>query len=76
VEPDNWVFDRLPLAAGYADKGDTVKPAAARTELQKRMPGYSISIFKAGRCWDHPAFLRQAKKRLFPGLRKAGVPEN
>jgi hypothetical protein len=52
-----------------------VKAAAAHTELRKRLPGYSISVFKARQYSDHPAFLRQAEEHLFPGLRKAGVPE-
>jgi len=37
----------LYSTAAYAEKGEMTKAAAARGELEKRLPGYTISILKS-----------------------------
>jgi hypothetical protein len=36
----------------------------------------SIANVKALRFSDNPIFLRQLEDHVYPGLRKAGIPEN
>ena len=63
------------LAAAYATKGDEAKAVLAKAEVDKRVPGYTISILKSEGYSSHPNYMQQAEAHLFPGLRKAGVPE-
>jgi len=72
---DTWYFDHLLLAAAYGNKGDAARAAAARTELEKLEPGFSIEVLKARRYSDRPAYIEQAERHLYPGLRLAGVPD-
>jgi hypothetical protein len=72
---DNWYFDHLLLAAAYANKGDASKTAMAKAEIDKRVPGYTVSILKSKGYSSHPNYVQQAKAHLYPGLRKAGIPE-
>jgi hypothetical protein len=72
---DTWYWDQVLLAAAYANKGELQKAAAARAQLDKLLPGYSIAVSKSRRYSTEPAFLQQAEQHLHAGLRKAGVPE-
>jgi adenylate cyclase len=70
-----WYIDQVVLAAAYANNGDRAKAAAAKGELDRLVPGYSIAVWKAKRYSEEPAFLQQSEGHLLAGLRKAGVPE-
>jgi hypothetical protein len=63
------------LVAAYAQHGDAEKAAVAKRELLKRQPGYTIAKDKATRFSDEPEFVRQLDEYFYPGLRKAGIPE-
>jgi class 3 adenylate cyclase/TolB-like protein len=71
---DTWYFDHVLLAAAYANKSEATK-AAAKAELDKRLPGYTISILKSKGYSSQPNYGQQAETHLYPGLRKAGIPE-
>jgi TolB-like protein len=72
---DGYYFDYVLLAAAYGNKGDLAKASIAKVELERRVPGYSIAILQAKKYSRHPDYARQAEAHLYPGLRKAGVPE-
>jgi hypothetical protein len=72
---DTWYFNHLLLAAAYANKGDAAKAAMAKADFEKRVPGYTISILKSKGYSSHPNYVQQAEAHLYPGLRKAGIPE-
>ncbi len=72
---DSWL-PHLDLVAAYAQKGDMAKAAMAKTEVLNRQPQMSIANVKALRFSDNPIFLRQLEDHVYPGLRKAGIPEN
>ena len=65
----------LYLTAAYAQKGETAKAAAAKAQLLKYQPGYTIARFKALRISDNPIYWQQAEAHIFTGLRKTGIPE-
>jgi DNA-binding winged helix-turn-helix (wHTH) protein/TolB-like protein/tetratricopeptide (TPR) repeat protein len=65
----------LYLVAAYAQKGDLVKAGAAKVELLNREPGLSITRLRALRTSNNPIFWQQMEDHIFPGLRKAGIPE-
>ena len=58
-----------------AQKGETAKAAAAKAQLLKYQPGYTIARFKALRISDNPIYWQQAEAHIFTGLRRAGIPE-
>ena len=64
------------LAAAYANSGDTEKAAAAKAEVLRLVPGFTVSQLRAKRHSDHPEYVKLAEKYWYAGLRKAGVPEN
>jgi len=64
------------MAAAYANHGDMEKAAAAKTELLRIVPGYTISQLRAKRYSDHPEYQRLAEKYWYEGLPKAGIPES
>ena len=72
---DNSHFTYMLLATAYADGGDRAKAATARTELLKRVPGYSINALRSKGYSSHPRYAAQAEQHIYPGLRAAGVPE-
>jgi hypothetical protein len=51
------------------------RAGATKSELLKRQPGYSIAKERARLFSSHPEFVRQVETHLYPGLRKAGLPE-
>ncbi len=63
------------LAAAYANNGDTEKAAAAKAEVLRTVPGFTISQLRARRHSDHPEYVKLAEKYWYAGLRKAGFPE-
>ena len=74
LDDAEW-HNQLLLVAAYAQHGDAEKAAVAKRELLKRQPGYTIAKDKATRFSDEPEFVRQLDEYFYPGLRKAGIPE-
>ncbi len=74
LDADDWWVD-LFLAAAYGHRGDMQKAAAAKAEVLRLVPGYSIARLKANGYSLNPAFIRLAEEHFYSGLRKAGLPE-
>jgi tetratricopeptide (TPR) repeat protein len=72
---DSWL-PYVDLVAAYAQKGDMAKTVVAKAEVLTRQPRMSIANVKALRLSDNPIFLRQLEDHVYPGLRKADIPEN
>jgi tetratricopeptide (TPR) repeat protein len=71
----NDVYDvQVMLAAAYADRGDMAKVAAAKAEVLRASPGFTIATAEQ-RHLNDPEYLRLAEPYLYGGLRKAGFPE-
>jgi adenylate cyclase len=71
---DNY-WNYLNLTAAYAQVGDMARAAAARDELMRYVPEFTIARFKAKQWSTHPTWAQQTEEHLIAGLRKAGVPE-
>ena len=74
LDPRSWQ-NQLQLVAAYAQNGDMAKAAIAKAELLKLQPGHTIAKDRARLFSDHPEFVKQIETHLYPGLRKAGIPE-
>ena len=74
AQSDLW-WGHLYLVAAYAQRGDTEKTRAEKTELFKEQPGITITDLKSLRVSNDSAYLQQTEAHLYAGLRKAGVPE-
>jgi class 3 adenylate cyclase/tetratricopeptide (TPR) repeat protein len=70
---DYWVY--LDLATAYAQTGDLPRAQAAKAELLKRVPDFTISRLDAKRFSPHPVWIEEIRDHFYPGLRKAGVSE-
>jgi tetratricopeptide (TPR) repeat protein len=75
VSLDSYWFSKLLLVAAYANHGDMAKAAAAKADVLRTVPGYTIAQLRAKRYSDHPEYQRLAEKYWYDGLRKAGIPE-
>jgi hypothetical protein len=64
-------FPTLFLAAAYAQTGDTEKAAEALAQLEKFEPAVTISHLRTFLPYQN----QEQAKRLWEGLRKAGMPE-
>lgn len=64
--------DYMLLAAAYAQKNDMARARAAKAELMKLLPRFSIGWHAAV---SGSARARQLEPIVYAGLRKAGVPE-
>ena len=73
TDNDYWVF--LDLTAAYANTGDAARAAAAKAQLMKRVPDFTISRLEAKQFSNHPVWIDEIRKHFITGLRKAGVPE-
>jgi len=71
---EDWMVDLL-LAAAYAQNGDAAKTAAAKAEVLRRVPGYTIATLKSRGFSLNPDYIRLAEEHWYSGLRKAGFPE-
>ncbi|MEO8755450.1 MAG: hypothetical protein ABI624_22540, partial [Casimicrobiaceae bacterium] len=65
----------LNLAAAYAQLGDPAKAAAAKVEVLRAVPGYTIAVHKAKGYSANPEYLRLVEEHLYAGMRKAGFAE-
>jgi adenylate cyclase len=73
---DNTTWhNQLLLLAACAQNGDMQKAAVARAELLRRQPAFSIAKDKAAPLSHHPEYLKMLDTHYYPGLRKAGIPE-
>ena len=72
-DTDYWVY--LDLTAAYAQTGEVAKAEAAKAQLMRRVPDFTIARFLAKRFSDNPVWIEEINTRVVPGLRKAGVPE-
>ena len=70
---DYWVY--LDLTAAYAQTGDMTRAAAAKAQLMKRVPDFTISRLEAKQFSNNPVWNEEIRTHFIPGLRKAGVPE-
>jgi TolB-like protein/Tfp pilus assembly protein PilF len=74
LEP-NWLVQLL-LAAAYANHGDLEQAVATKERALRMVPGYTIAQLRAKRYSDVPEYVKLAETYWYPGLRKAGIPEN
>ena len=51
------------------------KAAAAKTEVLRHVPGYTIAMLKSRGYSLNPDYMELAEKHWYSGLRKAGIPE-
>jgi tetratricopeptide (TPR) repeat protein len=72
---DNWYEDQLWLIAAYAQRGDLAKAARAMSVLRQQQPGLTIENSLIRAMSDNPTYVRQLETHVYPGLRKAGIPE-
>jgi len=72
---DRWFYVYPLLTAAYAQSGDKVKAAAAKAELLKRAPNYTIARYVALQKSDSPKYAELTESHILAGLRKAGIPE-
>jgi len=70
---DYWVY--LDLTAAYAQTDDMARAAAAKTQLMKRVPDFTIARLEAKQFSNNPTWQREIRDNFISGLRKAGVPE-
>ena len=63
------------LAAAYANRGDVDKAVAAKNEMLRTVPGYTITQLRAKHYSDVPEYVKMAEDTWYAGLRKAGIPE-
>jgi len=72
---DRWFYVYPLLTAAYAQSGDKVKAAAAKAELLKRAPNYTIARYVALQKSDSLKYAELTESHILAGLRKAGIPE-
>jgi adenylate cyclase len=81
LEKASWENPRLPfvhayLAAAYAMKGQSERAHAQLAEAQRLSKAYASLADVAKSSWfDDPKIRALAEATYFPGLRKAGLPE-
>lgn len=71
---DSW-FVFANLTAAYALAGDMANAAAAKEQLLKGEPKFTIGAYEARRFNNTPKGVAMDRAHLIAGLRKAGVPE-
>jgi len=70
----DWKLQML-LVAAYADHGDVQEAAAAKAELLRLLPAFTVAQARASDQPSHSEYAKLAEKYLYEGLRKAGIPE-
>ena len=71
---DNLMTE-LFLAAAYAHLGDEGNAGAARDEVLRIVPGYTIAVHKSRGYSANPEYIRLTEGHLYTGMRKAGFAE-
>jgi class 3 adenylate cyclase/TolB-like protein len=75
VANHDWWLLHVYLLAAYTERGQGDKAATEKAALLKLRPGFSIAEFQALRLSDSPDWLLHHETRIYPQLRKAGIPE-
>ena len=75
VASDNFYWVYLDLVAAYAQTGDMARAEAAKAQLLKRVPDFTISRLLAKQFSSDPVWNEEIRTRFVPGWRKAGLPE-
>jgi adenylate cyclase len=70
---DYWIY--LDLTVAYAQTGDMTRAAAAKAQLMRRVPDFTISRLEAKQFSNNPTWVHEIRTHFIPGLRKAGVAE-
>ena len=70
----DWIVTSF-LTAAYANRGDMEKAVAAKNEILKVVPGYTIEQLRNKHYSDEPSYVKMAEATWYAGLRKAGIPE-
>jgi tetratricopeptide (TPR) repeat protein len=74
VGDDNyWIW--IDLASLYAQAGMADKASRAKDEVLRRVPDFTLSRLDRKRMSTDPVYLNAVRDHLYPGLRKAGLPE-
>ena len=63
------------IVAAYANQGDLAKAAAAKVDVLRVAPGYTVAQLRAKRYSDNPEYQPIADQYWYEGLRKAGFSE-
>jgi adenylate cyclase len=71
---DNFML-ALSMAAAYAHLGDAGNAAAAKAEVLRAVPGYTIAMHRSRGYSANPEYLRLVEEHLYSGMRKAGFAE-
>lgn len=72
---ENYWGTYMLLTAAYAQREDMAKALAAKSQLLKFEPGFTIARVMASRLSDNPIYLQQMETHTLAGLRKAGIAE-
>jgi adenylate cyclase len=70
-----YFFSLADLVASYAALGEREKAAAAKAQLLKLKPEFSITWYKNLKLSDNPVWEKEIEENIFAWMRKAGVPE-
>ncbi|TMG98530.1 MAG: hypothetical protein E6H71_05710, partial [Betaproteobacteria bacterium] len=72
---ENWAQNQVWLIAALAELDDRLTLDAAKKELLRKQPNFTIGGFRSQHRSRHPVWVKQADENLYAGLRKAGLPE-
>ena len=72
---ENWSQNQVWLIAALAQSDDRSALDAAKKELLRKQPGFTIGGFRSQDRSRNPVWVKQADMNLYAGLRKAGLPE-
>jgi len=75
VANHDWWLLHVYLLAAYTERGHGDKADAEKVALLNQRPGFTIGEFQALRFSDNPDWLLQHETRVYPQLRKAGIPD-
>jgi adenylate cyclase len=70
-----YFFSLADLVAAYAAIGEPEKAAAAKAQLLKLKPEFSITWYKNLKLSDNPVWEKEIEENIYAWMRKAGVPE-
>jgi adenylate cyclase len=72
---NNFLLE-LSMAAAYAHLHDAANAAAAKAEVLRAVPGYTIAVHRSRGYSANPEYLRLIEEHLYSGMRKAGFAES
>jgi tetratricopeptide (TPR) repeat protein len=70
---NNAFYIPMLLAAAYANQGDLAKAVAAKAQVLRTVPYFTLAMAKQSS--NNPEYAKLAEHSLYDGLRKAGFPE-